>query len=198
MDPATEIERLLAKYVNVDDFVHNGVQFKTNVPWVAPKAYLHILFPPAPANVLEQRTIELNIPLVLKDFYSQWNGAALFAGELAIYGLLPDKYLSNRSDWRSQLPFNLIDESRRWRAELDRRNLLCFGSYSYDRSRLCVSRDSGLITAFAADRLEKIRATWPSFESFLSNELERLSAFFDEYGKCAFPSEALLPSKTVI
>jgi hypothetical protein len=46
--PSKLIEKLLSKYRNVDDFVHEGVLFKTNVPWVAPKAYLHILFPRRP------------------------------------------------------------------------------------------------------------------------------------------------------
>jgi hypothetical protein len=121
----------------------------------------------------------------------------LFAGVLAIYGLLPDQYRFNRSDWRCQLPFNLIAESRRWRTELDHRNLLCFGSYSQDRSPLCISRDSGAVTAFAADRLDRVRATWPDFEVFLAAELERLAAFFDEHGGCIFPGEALLPSQPV-
>jgi hypothetical protein len=197
MRSALAIEGLLSKYANVDDFVHDGVQFKTNVPWVAPKAYLHILFPPVLTEVLQQRTEELRIPGVLTEFYSQWNGALLFASALSIYGLLPDKYLLNRRDWRCCLPFDLVAETRRWRTELDQRNMLCFGSYSYDRSPLCISRDSGLVTVFAADRFDKIRASWPSFEMFFTEELERLSAFFDEYGRCKFPPVALLPSESV-
>jgi hypothetical protein len=197
MKPSLAIERLLSKYANVGDFVHDGIRFKTNVPRIAPQAYLHILFPPAQPAVLKQRAEELRIPPALCDFYSQWNGACLFAGVLAIYGLLPDQYRFNRSDWRCQLPFNLIAESRRWRTELDHRNLLCFGSYSQDRSPLCISRDSGAVTAFAADRLDRVRATWPDFEVFLAAELERLAAFFDEHGGCIFPGEALLPSQPV-
>jgi hypothetical protein len=197
MKPAIVIERVFSKYVDVEDLVHNGVRFKTNVPWVAPKAYLHILFPPVSPEILRQRTAELEIPTELAEFYSQWNGADFFAGTLAIYGLLPDKYVINRGDWRSQIPFDLIAETRRWRAELSKHNLLCFGSYSYDRSPVCVSRDSGVVTAFASDRIERTRATWPSFEEFFSRELERLSAFFDDKGRCDFPPAALLPTSTI-
>jgi hypothetical protein len=192
--PSKLIEKVLLKYRNVNDFVHERVLFKTNVPWVAPKAYLHILFPPAPANVLQQRTKELRIPNPLSEFYSQWNGALLFTGTLAIYGLLVDGHVLNREDWRCRHPFDLVTETHRWQPELDDRDLFCFGSYGYDRSAVCVARDSGVVTAFAAERLEVVRATWPSFETFLSEELDRLSAFFDENGRCSFPEDALLPS----
>ena len=192
--PSKLIEKLLSKYRNVDDFVHERVLFKTNVPWVAPKAYLHILFPPAPADVLQQRTTELRIPNPLIEFYSQWNGALLFTGTLAIYGLLADGYVLNREDWRCRLPFDLVSETQHWQPELDDRDLFCFGSYGYDRSAVCVARDSGVVTVFAADRLDVVRATWPSFETFLSEELDRLSTFFDDNGKCSFPEDALLPS----
>lgn len=197
MKPTLAIKAMLSKYADVDDFVHNGVQFKTNVSWVAPKAYLHILFPAVPADLLRQRTEELNISAPLREFYSQWNGASLFAGTLDIFGLLPEKYLLNRSDWRCRIPFNLITESKRWQTELDRRNMLCFGSYGFDRSAVCLSRNSGVVTAFAADRIEKIRSTWPNFDTFLFRELERLAVFFDGYGKCSFPQDALLPSSPI-
>jgi hypothetical protein len=196
MKPALAIARLFSKYANVEDFVHEGVQFKTLVPWVAPKAYLHILFPPAAADILQKRTAELQIPEDLTEFYSHWNGASLFAGTLDFYGLLPDKYLLNRGDWRCRFPFDLVAKNRHWRAELDKRNLFCFGSYSYDRSAVCISRDSGEVSVFAADRFDSVRGTWPGFEMFFSAELDRLSAFFDEMGRCSFPKHGLLPSAT--
>jgi hypothetical protein len=167
MEPAEVLKRMLSRFADVDDFEYNGFLFKTNVPWRAPKAYLHILYPCPTSELIENRKRQLDIPDALADFYSQFNGVSLFSGALEIYGLLPDSYLLNRDDWRCRVPFNLITETRRWRLRFDQKDLFCFGSYGFDRSPICISRKSDRVTAFNGNELDVTRSSWESFDAFL-------------------------------
>jgi hypothetical protein len=194
VEPAAVLKRMLSRFADVEDFEHNGVLFKTNVPWRAPKAYLHILYPPASADLIEIRKQQLNIPDDLANFYAQFNGVSLFSGTLEIYGLFPDSYLLNRGDWRCRVAFNLTTETTRWRPRFDEENVFGFGSYSYDRSPICIARESNSVVAFDGKDLDVARSSWNSFDAFIESEVERLGAFFDEFGRTSFPEEALLPS----
>jgi hypothetical protein len=194
MKPADVIARMLPRFADVEDLKHDGVFFKTNVPWVAPKAYLHILFPPAAPDLIAKRKAQLNIPDPIAEFYQAFNGVSLFSGTLVIFGLLPDTYLLNRDDWRCRLPFNLEIETRRWRRRFQNQKLFCFGSYGYDGSPICLSQETLSVTVFEASNPDIVRSSWDTFDSFFEAEVERLCAFFDEQGRSKASSSELLPS----
>jgi hypothetical protein len=197
LKPPEVIKHMLTRFADVEDLKHEGVFFKTNMPWRAPKAYLHILFPPAPPDLIAKCKVQLSIPDPVTNLFEAFNGISLFSGNLEIYGLLPDSYLLNRNDWRCRLPFNLETETRRWRKRFQSQKLFWFGSYRYDRSPICMSQESLTVTAFEGNNLDNVRGSWGGLDLFFEEEVARLCAFFDEKGRTNVPDSELLPTLNV-
>jgi hypothetical protein len=89
-----------------DDQENVNASFRTRVPWVAPQAYLHIVYKPAPAKLLSEVAERWAFPSVVVDFLSRQNGAMLFSGSLNLYGVVEPTRLLNREDPFSLPPFN--------------------------------------------------------------------------------------------
>src|SRR5579884_2722707 len=62
--------------------------FQTNVPWVAPEAYLNIIFRPASRDVLPEIGAKVKIPEPFLELLARNNGAILLSGALSLYGVL--------------------------------------------------------------------------------------------------------------
>jgi len=193
---AVDLLASVAKFAPVDDCSFETVIYRTHVPFVAPRAYLHAIFKPTSAEVYQKRTAELGITGPVADFYRLYNGAILFSGAIAIYGLLPDTYQLNRKDWfEKALPYNILEPNRQYESQLRRRDQLYVGAYGLDLSAVCVTRKEGAVTCYEGDGFKKVRAVWPSFCEWLRSELIRLSACFDEYGHQLTGDDLLLPTQ---
>ena len=80
------LEILLSKFKNHNDVVYNGTRFLTNVPSVAPFAYLNIIFPAADKEIQESKIDPLHLPEQLRGFYLDCNGAVLLSDTINIFG----------------------------------------------------------------------------------------------------------------
>jgi hypothetical protein len=191
--PAFLLKELHSRFETVGDFESSVAYFFTHVPFVAPKAYLNILYKPAPVEVQTIRCNQLGITGQLREFYSRFNGALFFSGAIRIFGFRHDKYLLERSDWKTLPPINISEINERNQPLLDEMRLVCFADYDLDCSSVYLNRDTGAVACYEGRRLESVRSTWASFQDWLQMEFARVSICFDRSGHLLVDEESLLP-----
>ena len=163
--------------------------------WVAPEAFLNIVYKPAPPELLSRVAGKWQFPLTVVDFLGQQNGAMLFSGSLNLYGVVEPGTLLNRQDLSSRLPFNIEDENSSWTFHQDR--LLVVGGYRFDGSRACIDRLNGQIHVFK--KKERIPvASWPSLDNWLMDEIRRLRLLFADNGRRTGPESGTGPPSSSI
>ena len=175
-----DLMSLVSKFRRFDDQENANASFKTRVPWVAPEAYLNIIYRPAAPKVLFEVAARRSFPPEVVDFLKRQNGAMLFSGSLNMYGVVAPGRFLNRSDSFLLPPFNIEQENRPWKVDPDR--LLVVGGYTFDGSRACVHRGDGKVHVFQKGRQIPL-VSWPSFDNWLMSEIGRLCALFDEEGR---------------
>lgn len=190
---AEKLINLLSKFRPRDDRESETAFFLTSVPWVAPQAYLNIIFKAAPANALKISAEGLELPESFCELLRIQNGAILFSGALSIYGVHRRGQLLNRSDTFSRLPFNIEPENLNWPCR-DPDRLVAIGGYGFDGSRVCVDKRSLRIELCKrdADRASS-GFSWKSIDEWIFSEITRLSMLFDEHGKLLVSESDTLP-----
>lgn len=91
------------------------------------EAYLHIVFKPAPSELLAEAEERWSFPRVVVDFLSKQNGAILFLQSLSLFSVFEPTGSSNRQDGFSLPPFKIERENQSRRFRSDR--LLVVGGY---------------------------------------------------------------------
>ena len=181
----------LGKFESVNDRESKVAFFRTHVPWVAPEAYLNIVYKPAQKKVLAEVATKLCIPKPWIQFLEQTNGACLFSADLYVMGVVGEGTRLNRGDHWSLPPTN-IEHSNRVAEPLDLGRYLIIASYGWDGSRVCLDRETLRVYVFHKGE-SKPYAVWNSAEEWVRTEVERLSTLFDEKGKLLLNEALTLP-----
>jgi hypothetical protein len=189
------LREMASRFRSLENREDESAWFSTLVPWVAPQAYLNIIFKPAPEKLPSEIAEKWSFPANLTILLGKYNGAILFSGSLSFYGAVEDGRLLDRQDPFSLPPFNIEDANVSW--TIDRDRLLVIGGYQYDGSRVCIDRTDGNIHAFKRKRRTPI-ASWPSLDVWLAGESTRLSGLFDFDGKRTAPESETLPPSSVL
>jgi hypothetical protein len=171
----------------------SGTAFFYNfAPWIAPKAFLHIVFRGASTEALDDvGRREMRLPESWLETLAQQNGASLFSGAMDIYGLHTPGAGLNRTDIFQPLPFNIASESRSWPVKpFDR--YVSIGGYGYDGTRAVLDRESGTVLAIPR-KSETVLRKWPNADTWINLESARLATFFDSEGKIRVASEETVP-----
>jgi hypothetical protein len=166
----------------------------THVPSRGSLAYLNTIFEAADADVQREIIDPLKLPSQVRSFYRKYNGAHLFLDSLSVYGFFPKVYQLDRL--RKTYPYNIFDTNRQFFSDLSMSEIIIVGSYGFDRSEVFVDKATGSVSCSVGDDLSSIRATWPSFESWLEEEIARFCEFFDESGNQLVELEDTLPGRT--
>ena len=169
---------------------HNDLEtslayFRTHVPWVAPQAYMHIIFKPTPSDALAQVAQKLRMPPVFMEFLKTQNGAILYSGALSIYGVSPPGQRLNRSDPFSRSPFDIERENSNW-PPYDAETFIVIGGYGFDGSSACINRSTLHIDLFQrgeASLQSTPVCSWNSLDEWIRDEHSRLSMLFDSAGR---------------
>jgi len=191
-----DILSLLSGFDKARDHETGTAFFRTHVPWVAPFAYLHIIFKPAPFDALSRTAKTLEMPLSLTEFLQAQNGAILFSGAVSIYGVHRPGQLFMREDPDFVLPFNIEDENSNW-PPVDRARFLSFAGYGFDGSSVCIDRNDSQIYLFQRGKQALSAApaySWPNINVWIISEITRLTALFDRRGKRLVDEAQTLPS----
>lgn len=185
--------KLLGKFESVSNRETAGAYFQTHVPAVGSDAYLNIVYKAAPMAVVREVDRDIRLPASLIDFYTTWNGARLFVGALSIYGCLSIGQTLDRTDPYKLLPFDLRAVNQEFAMRTTDLGLLCIGSYSFDRSIICMRRKTQSVICFVGKHFSKVRMEWTSLELWLTEEIARISLLFDEKGNRLVEKDHLLP-----
>lgn len=97
--------RALSGFKGFTDRESETAFFMAHVPWVAPEAYFHIIYKPAPSATLRDLSSRLRMPKSVVDFLATQNGANLFSGTLSISGVHAPGQLLNRRNPLVGLPY---------------------------------------------------------------------------------------------
>ena len=187
------IDTLLENFEPANNIEYKGKRFLTHVPWVAPKAYLNIIFPPAKSEVQNKLIDPLQLPREVRSFYRQCNGASLFSGSIHILGFVSRDSLIDRSNWKGLPPHDLIGVNEEFFDDIYCNANAIVGSYAPDASRVVVQKTNGEVYCSIGSDLSGVRATWGSFESWIESEVKRVSQFFDRRGRRLVDDDLLLP-----
>ena len=172
-----DLRKLLSNFEDVENRESRTAYFQTHVPWVAPLAYLNIIFKPLPDQARENSLRKFVVPPPLAEFYRLQNGAILFSGALSIYGFRVAGQLLNREDPFARLPHNIEDHWQKLEAEL-----LPFAGYSFDGSRVFIGRSDCKV--YVSRGTEPAPSCmWKCLEEWIHGEISRLSSLFDRRGK---------------
>jgi hypothetical protein len=188
-----DLLNLLKKFDDADDVETDTAIYRTRVPSVGPEAYLNVIFKPSAAEVREGVASNLHFPPPLVTFYSEWNGARLFVNGINIYGCVPQGQLLRRTESFALSPFNIEAVNREFANSLYAQNLVCIGSYGWDRSLVCVDRRSFEVVCFRGEDLGMRRKIWRSLERWIVSELARIEVYFDASGDCLVEPDRLVP-----
>jgi len=192
--PMVDLPKLIAKFRAVNNRESDVAFFHTHVPWVAPDAYLNIIFKPAAGEVLSDVGAKIRMPAPVLELLARHNGAKLLSGSLSLYGVVRHGQLLNRSDPFSLPPFNIEFENQSWPPP-DRDRFLKIGGYGFDGSGVCIDRHNLHIGVFRRGGSDPY-CSWPSLDVWLNSEIKRLSELFDPSGKRLVEGSQTLPSPT--
>lgn len=189
-----DLSSMLSKFEPVKDRESEVAFFRTHVPWVAPEAYLNIVYKPAERAALVDVAARLRIPEPWVQFLAWNNGARLFSAYVYVFGVVRPGTLLNRRDHWSLPPVN-IEHLNISAKPLDLRLYLVIGSYGFDGSLVCIDRDSGRTLVFHRGETAPY-ASWTTAEEWVREEIQRLASLFDSKGKLLVDEAMTLPPRT--
>ncbi|MBT2659208.1 SMI1/KNR4 family protein [Bacillus sp. ISL-18] len=159
--------------------IENGTKLICRVPHIAPEAWFHIIYPKIEITSLIEIEKELSIPLPddFKGLLLTTNGINIFSDSLRIYGKR-DSYVRKGDD--AIQPYDLTmhhSEVKRYFPD----KYLVIGSYNWDGSHIVYDLETNQIhhcKRYTSNELN----SWDNLNTFLSDEIKRLTPLFDENG----------------
>jgi hypothetical protein len=191
-----DVTRLLKEFESVGDRESETAFFRTHVPWLGSLAYLNVVFKPPEAGALFEVSTQLGMPDSLVRFLKLQNGAILFSESLSVYGVHEPGQLLRRREPFLALPFNILLENSNWPPH-DVSRYLAIGGYGFDGSTGCIDRRDESVVLFPRGPqalLPDPSLVWPGLETWLSTEIDRLSALFDRHGRRLVDEGRTVPS----
>jgi len=169
-----------------------GVRLFGPVPHVARQAWCHAI----PRGLTDQEIFELSstlsttIPIEYATFLHTMNGAHLFAGALALYGMRPAA--AGRNVDSAFLPFDIVDANSQEKPRRLRPALFIIGGYRFDGSLVAIDASNGHVVRIERDSGTTLNC-WPSLGDFLTSETRRLDGLHDATGRLITTRGSLVP-----
>jgi hypothetical protein len=184
----------LDKLLRIDnpDVVTDHARFYRHVPKIAPYAYLHTIFNPAPPAILKSVATQIDIPEAWLHFLEIQNGAFLFFDALRLNGAVDPHRLRSRMDYYTQVPYSLIKTNSNSVMKLFP-DWLKIGDYGFDRSIILINRHNEQIQV-VDNQGSNMLAAWPNLESFLTSEVKRIGILYSPSGECLVDSKFTVPN----
>jgi len=164
-----------------EDTSRDGARLFGHIPHVAPRAWLHIQYPPLqnPDIAEIERAIRRPVPSAYAQLLRITNGLTLFGGSLSLFGRRTDY----SRDPAVRQPFDLSIPNLKERPRAAKDHWFIFAFYDQDGSLAYL--DGETPTVYRADRAmsNPTLNEWTNLGVFLSSETARLGALFDERGR---------------
>ncbi|SKC85189.1 SMI1/KNR4 family protein [Ohtaekwangia koreensis] len=152
------------------------------VPHVAPKAWLHVLFAPIDNEKILvglEKQLQMKIPIEYRKFLTtEHNGLSLFSSSIELFG-----YRKNYNRKSLQfLPFDIVTTNTFERPSDAGGDKFFIGSYNWDGSLIYVNTSSSKIFRCERDDSKPLNS-WKDLDDFLAKEISRLSKLYDQLGR---------------
>jgi hypothetical protein len=160
-------------------FLENGTILLCKVPHIAPEAWFHIIYQPLENSKIYEieKALAISLPGDLKEFLLTTNGINIFSDSLSIYGMRTS-YV--REGDEAIQPYDLELHHNEVKRCIPY-NYLVIGSYDWDGSHIIYDLNTNEI--HHCERYSSIVLnSWANLETFLRDEIIRLTTFFDENG----------------
>jgi hypothetical protein len=163
-----------------NEITDNGTVFIGKAPWVAPKAWLFIIYPPINENeiILLEKQMQLTIPMSFRQFLLFSNGLSIFHSNLSIFGL---RTSYNRSLNAIRQPFNIVTPNTYERLQDANDNQLFIGFYCWDGSLLYIDNETEKVYRCSKDSTVPLNQ-WNNFAEMLESEIIRLISIHNDEG----------------
>jgi len=183
------ITDLFQRFDNSSNRESGLARFGTKLAWVE-EAFLLTVYKPTAASIISEVGQELAFPSSLYDWFGYHNGATLFRTSLTCPGLRLFGCHSRGASLKREEASIAIDIRT---VNRKKREIVAFGSYSYDGSLLLIDRKSEAVHCCYGREVEPYRASWPTLGQWMECELERLCGLFQGDGTCMTDCQGLVP-----
>jgi len=183
--PATKSRSLAEIHDRIQRFSAIGVQrndagvlFVGKVPFIAPQAWLHIIFPPLGNDAFQKMQSKLSqqTPDQFRVFLLEANGCSLFSGALEIFG---HRFNFERTGDAAWQPFSIETPNVLSRIRDARDTMLFIGSSDYHP--LYVDTRDGSIHKCTRESVTSLKC-WSTFDDMVIDEVSRYDSHFDSGG----------------
>lgn len=170
---------LVKNFQTRDDMESSVAFYRTKTSWIAPLAYLNIIYKPARPEVLVEIDRILRLPDPLKRQLSVNNGLKLLSRSIFMYGVVSQAQLLDRSSPLTLPPYSILTANRESQ-KLEDKSVL-FGGYRHNDSRVFIDRGNHSICCISADG--RTTARWRSLDEWLYLEYNRMEKYFNVTGR---------------
>jgi hypothetical protein len=160
---------------------------------VGPVAYLHVIYKPAEEEIVREVFGKIRAPPSLRRLYALCNGASLFSGAIRIFGCVAAGTLLDRRNPLSLPPLDIVKSNRQFVDPERFQRQVCIGAYGFDRSLVCVDRKIEMVTCYEGEEFKRTRKKWPTVDSWITGEIDRLSMLFSDEGERLVSENFCLP-----
>lgn len=159
----------------------SGAVFLGHMPEIAPKAYIHVIYPPIDEEsilALSEILKPVSLPTSLVDFFRYANGMNVFFKKgFRVFGYVPAE---NRvSEGFFDYPDDILHANGDIRIKGSKSTDITIGWYLADSSYVNLE-ESGNVVRFKPANPKQVIQCWPDIKSWLSSEIERLNNEWQE------------------
>lgn len=177
-----EVKKELYKFENLGiEKSEKGTILIGRAPHIAPKAWLHSIYPVLSEQDIITLENELNtkIPEDYKWFLLNFsNGLGVFVAKFYLYGLRKEL---GRTIEASRQPYSPVIANVNERPENAKDSHFFIGGYSWDGSKLYIDKETNAVH-FCARWDATSLYQWDCFEEMIVSELKRITKLFDANG----------------
>ena len=169
-----DLLQMLGRRVDVETA---GAWFVSHVPWVAPLAYLHVVFKPGSQENVERSRV---LPADFGNMVRRYNGFDLFqiggGSALSMYGSFLVTTISRSPKLDAVTPYDVFD----YNGQVSPDRPAVIGSYFADGSEVVLNPDGTVYRRSLKGH--QLSGAWNTIEEWVTCEIARLEPMFTADG----------------
>jgi hypothetical protein len=175
------INRHISQYAHLGtEVASNGAVRTGRVQHLQESAWLHVIYPALSGDKVDRivQLVRKRLPEALHEFYLEINGFNYLLDALIVTGLQEHARVAGAPP----MPYSIEMLDVRDRPSDAARDMVFFGAYDYDLSRIYMREDDPRVFYCKADSAKPL-GEWPTLYDCISSELDRLDKLCDSRGQ---------------
>ena len=188
-----EVKNELFRFKKLGEEVSElGATLIGHAPHIAPKAWLHSLFPVLSEHEVIEfgKAAQKRVPSVYADFLMNCsNGLKIFVSTFSLYGL---RKQIGRSVEAGRQPYSPDTANVDERPANAKDSYFFIDGYNWDGSHLYIDTETSQVNYCSVSNAKSLYK-WESFDEMLISEVKRICGLFDENGVVIDPKQYTTP-----